>query len=63
MIVEVAVGDRVIMRKTHPCGSSEWIVTRVGVDIGLLCAKCERRVMIPRSKFNRRVKTVLSSTK
>lgn len=53
-------GDRVQMRKPHPCGSSEWLITRVGTDIGLLCAGCRRRVMLTRSDFNRQCKTVLS---
>ncbi len=60
MIHEVFVGDRAIMRKRHPCGSFEWDITRVGVDIGMQCVTCERRVMIPRSKFNQRVKTIVS---
>ena len=59
MIVQVEVGNLVKMRKQHPCGSYEWRVTRIGVDIGLQCTTCERKILIPRSKFNKRVKTVL----
>jgi hypothetical protein len=59
MIVQVAVGDTAQMRKSHPCGSSEWRVTRIGVDIGLQCLGCQRRVLIPRSKFNKQVKKVV----
>ncbi|GEM_PF-218982 len=55
----VHVGDHVIMRKPHPCGSSEWIVTRVGTDIGLRCVGCDRRVMLVRSEFNKRVKKIV----
>lgn len=58
MIVQVAVGDVAQMRKSHPCGSAEWRVTRIGVDIGLQCLGCQRRILIPRSKFNKRVKKV-----
>jgi hypothetical protein len=35
-------------------------VTRIGADIRLRCLTCGRRVMLPRSKFERRVKAVLS---
>lgn len=59
MIVEISVGDVAQMRKKHPCGSFEWTITRVGVDIGMECVLCGRRVMIPRSKFNKRVKSVV----
>ena len=58
MIPEVNVGDIVRLRKIHPCGSYEWRVVRIGVDIGLVCLGCQRRVLIPRSTFNKRVKTI-----
>jgi hypothetical protein len=57
----IAAGDRVKMRKKHPCGSDEWVVYRVGVDIGLRCVGCERRVILPRSQFVKQLKQVLSS--
>ncbi len=57
--VQVAVGDRVELRKPHPCGGTTWVVVRVGADIGLVCETCQRRVLIDRVKFNRRVKRVL----
>lgn len=53
------IGDRVQMRKPHPCGSDEWIIYRVGADIGMRCTGCERRVMLPRSEFFRRLKRVI----
>lgn len=53
------IGDRVQMRKPHPCGSDEWVIYRVGADIGMRCTGCERRVMLPRSEFFRRMKRVI----
>lgn len=52
----VQVGDRVEMRKPHPCGSVEWTVYRIGADIGLQCAGCGRRVLLARGEFNKRLK-------
>ncbi|MBU0703638.1 MAG: DUF951 domain-containing protein [Chloroflexi bacterium] len=49
------------MRKPHPCGGYEWEVIRIGADIRLRCLTCDRRVMLPRSKFEKRVKTRLSA--
>jgi hypothetical protein len=54
--IPVSPGDRVTLRKPHPCGGSEWTVMRVGADIGLQCATCGRRVMLEREEFERRVK-------
>jgi hypothetical protein len=58
--VEVMVGDVVTLRKPHPCGANEWQVTRIGADIGLKCAGCGRRLMLPRDKFNKEFKKYLS---
>jgi len=58
MTSDVRIGDVVRLRKPHPCGSYEWEVVRVGVDIGLKCLKCQRRVLLPRSTFERRLKEV-----
>ncbi len=57
---EVQVGDRVKLRKPHPCGSFDWRVVRVGADIGLRCLGCDHRVMLPRSIFERRFKSYLA---
>jgi hypothetical protein len=60
MLIEVAVGDVVTLRKGHPCGANEWLVTRIGADIGLKCAGCGRRLMLPRDKFNKEFKKYVS---
>jgi len=59
-MVDVHVGDVVTLRKGHPCGGNEWLVVRIGADIGLRCAKCGRRVMLTRREFNKSVKAFLS---
>lgn len=55
----LAVGDVVQMRKLHPCGSDSWRIVRVGADIGIRCLRCERKVMLPRAEFERRVKRIV----
>ncbi len=59
MAQDVQVNDLVRLRKSHPCGSYEWQVVRIGADIGLKCQVCGRRVLLDRRTFNKRVKTVL----
>jgi hypothetical protein len=56
MTIEIKPGDKVRLGKAHPCGSYEWEVVRVGADIGLKCLKCQRRVLLARDVFRRRVK-------
>ncbi|KPL25283.1 MAG: hypothetical protein AMJ93_00470 [Anaerolineae bacterium SM23_84] len=56
MPIEVYVEDIVRLRKVHPCGSYEWRVVRIGADIGLKCLGCGRRILLPRSTFERRLK-------
>ena len=55
------VGDRVQMRKPHPCGSSEWTLYRIGADIGMICAGCGKRVLLPRGDFNKRLKKIIEA--
>jgi len=62
MTVEIKVGDVVQLRKAHPCGSDKWEVVRVGADIGLKCLKCQRRVLLERGVFERRVKEFVSKS-
>ena len=62
MIMEVELGDVVRLRKRHPCGGYEWQVVRVGADIGIKCLKCQRRVLLGRSVFERRVTAFLSQS-
>jgi hypothetical protein len=60
MVMEIKPGDVVRLKKKHPCGSDEWQVVRVGADIGIKCLKCQRRVLLGRSVFERRVKAFIS---
>lgn len=56
---EIRLGDVVKMRKTHPCGSDQWIVTRIGADVKIKCLGCGRMVMMERADFVKRRKKVL----
>ncbi len=59
MALELKIGDVLRMKKRHPCGSHLWEVTRLGADIGIICQKCRRYVLLPRPYMERRVKEVL----
>jgi hypothetical protein len=59
MPMDLRLGDVVRLKKPHPCGSYEWEITRLGADIGLRCNGCGRRVMLARSKAEKRIKSVV----
>jgi len=48
--------------EAHSCGSYEWEVVRVSADIGFKCLKCQRRVLLARDVFKRRVKEFVSKS-
>jgi hypothetical protein len=52
------VGDYLVLRKKHPCGSFRWEVLRLGSDIRLLCTECGRMVTLSRLDLERRIKAV-----
>ena len=54
-VVEVLLGDVLTLRRAHPCGSSSWLVDRLGADIGLRCQGCGRHVMLERRQLERRL--------
>jgi hypothetical protein len=58
--MDIRIGDVYTLRKPHPCGSYDWRVVRVGADIGMRCMRCDHKVMLPRSEFERRVKKMVS---
>ena len=59
--MEIAVGDTLLMKKKHPCGSNKMLVLRIGADLRLKCGGCGHEFMLPRSKCEKNIKTVLTS--
>jgi hypothetical protein len=59
-VLEVYLGDVIRLRKAHPCGASEWLVDRLGADIGLRCQGCGRHVMLERRTLETRLEAFVS---
>ena len=53
------LGSLVVMKKAHPCGSNEWKIIRMGLDIKIKCIKCGREVMLDRLEFEKKLKKVI----
>ena len=46
--MDFSVGDKIKLKKPHPCGSTGWEIQRVGMDFRLKCLGCGHSVMISR---------------
>lgn len=57
---EYKLGSIVTMKKEHPCGCNEWVITRTGADIKIKCQNCGRSIMIPRIEFNKKLKKIIT---
>ena len=53
------LGDRLILKKGHPCGTNDWEVVKLGDDIKLKCTGCGRLVFIPRIELNKKIKKII----
>lgn len=58
MPLSYEVGDIIIMKKKHPCGSFEWQVLRVGADFRMKCVCCGHQVMMPRRTVEKSTKEI-----
>lgn len=58
---EFQLNDVVEMKKPHPCGENRWKVIRMGADIRIKCEGCGHSVMLPRRRFEQKMKKVLVS--
>lgn len=58
--LDLRIGDRIRLRKEHPCGSRDWTVVRLGADIGLVCEGCGHRILMDRLDVERRFTDFLS---
>lgn len=56
LIIPFLVGDKVQMRKKHPCGSDIFEIKRVGMDFRLECEGCNNQIWLSRSDMEKRLK-------
>ncbi|MBQ3562762.1 MAG: DUF951 domain-containing protein [Clostridia bacterium] len=58
--MDIKVGDKLIMKKPHPCGENRFTVLRIGMDFKLRCDGCGHEIMAPRSKIEKRIKNIIT---
>ena len=61
--MDYKLGDKVVLKKGHPCGENLWEILRLGVDLKLKCTKCGRTIMMDRIEFEKKLKKVVENEK
>ena len=57
--MDIKIGDKLKMKKQHPCGCDVFTVTRIGMDFKLRCDGCSHEIMLPRVKAEKQIKKIL----
>ena len=60
--MDIQVGNTLVLKKAHPCGSKEWEVLRVGADFRLKCLGCGHQIMSPRRQVEKNIKEIRTNT-
>lgn len=59
-MLALKLNQRVELKKPHPCGSTQWEILRVGMDIKLRCLGCGHELMLPRSKAEKSIRKIVT---
>lgn len=59
--VKFTPGDKLVMKKKHPCSSDVFRVIRVGSDVRVICCGCNRDLTFERLAIEKMIKKVISS--
>ena len=57
-IPKITVGDKLELKKKHPCGTAFFSVLRVGSDLRIVCDGCGRDMVLPREKLEKAIKKI-----
>ena len=61
-MIRFEVGDTLIVKKKHPCGSFAFTVLRGGSDVRVVCQQCKRDMAHARDKIEKMIKKVEPKT-
>lgn len=59
--MDINIGDKLLMKKKHPCGCDTFTVLRIGMDFRLRCDGCSHEVMVPRQKAEKNLKKIIKA--
>ena len=60
-IIKLSPGDKILMKKKHPCSSDIFSVARVGSDVRIICEGCRRDLTLPRESLEKMIKKVIEA--
>ena len=61
-ILKFQLNDLIELKKTHPCGSNQFKILRIGSEVRVVCQGCGRDMVIDRIKLEKATKKILSNT-
>ena len=59
--MDVRVNDILLMKKSHPCGGTQFKILRVGSDVRVICLTCSRDMTLDRIKLEKSIKRFIVS--
>ncbi len=57
-IIPLHPNDRIVLKKAHPCGGSEFTILRVGSQIRVVCTTCGRDMTLDRIKLEKAIRHI-----
>ena len=58
-IIKLSVGDKILMKKKHPCSADSFKVLRGGTDVRIVCTGCKRDLTVDREKLEKMIRKVV----
>ena len=58
MPLQLDLGDKVVLKKKHPCGGNVFTMQRVGADCRASCDTCGGQITMRRHDFEKKVKKI-----
>lgn len=58
-IIPLRAGDRIKLKKAHPCGGSIFSVIRVGGEVRIKCEACNRDMTVDRIKLEKAIRELI----
>jgi hypothetical protein len=52
-------GERSRLRKSHPCGGTDWLILRAGIDFRIQCQTCGHQIWMTRVKLEKQIKQII----
>lgn len=61
-IIPLRAGDRVQLKKSHPCGNNLFRILRVGSEVRVVCERCGRDMTIDRIKLEKAIRRFVTDS-